>query len=252
MKAAVNGTLNLSFLDGWWDEAYTPEVGWAIGEAAYENEAEQDRIEAQAVYNLLEREIVPKFYDRDAAALPRKWIAMMKKSIHKLGAYFNTHRMVAEYSERFYLPAHRAGTGLRANGERRTRDLAAWRRRIAAAWPEVGVRCEKPALTREIGAGDRVTLTVRANLAALAPEDVRVEICHGILDGGGQMTQMQLLEMSASHAGDAGNKEHIFTADFLCAQSGRIGYACRILPRHPDLVHPYTPFHLTWEQDVPR
>lgn len=251
MKAAVNGTLNLSFLDGWWDEAYTPEVGWAIGEASYESEAEQDRIEAEALYNLLERGIVPKFYDRDDSGLPCNWIAMMKNSIHKLGAYFNTHRMVAEYTERFYLPAHQAGNGLRANGERRARDLAAWRRRISAAWPEVRVRCEKPDLTGELGAGDRVTLTVRAFLASLTPEDVRVEICPGDLDGGGQMREMQTLEMRPAGGGadpaGAENREHLFTADLICAHSGRIGYACRILPRHPDLVHPYTPFHLTWE-----
>lgn len=247
MKAAVNGTLNLSFLDGWWDEAYTPEVGWAIGEAAaYESEAERDRIEAEALYNLLERDIVPKFYDRDASGLPLRWIAMMKNSIRKLGSYFTTHRMVAEYAEKFYLPAHRAGASLRMDGERRARDLAAWRHRIAEAWPSIRVCCEKPALMGEIGVGERVTLAVRAHLAGLAPADVRVEICHGVLDGGGQMANTQVLE---TRPAGVENGEHRFSADLVCAHSGRIGYACRILPRHPDLVHPYTPFHLTWEKE---
>ncbi|MFH0765987.1 MAG: alpha-glucan family phosphorylase, partial [Calditrichota bacterium] len=105
MKAAANGALNVCTLDGWWAEAYTPEVGWAIGSGqTYEDTELQDKIEAEAYYDLLEKEVLPLFYDRDRTDLPRRWIAMMKESMKKIGGYFNTHRMVMEYCERYYIP----------------------------------------------------------------------------------------------------------------------------------------------------
>ena len=116
MKAAANGALNVSVLDGWWDEGYAPDVGWAIGSGeVYGDPEEQDRVECEALFNLLENEIVPMFYERDRSGLPREWIAMMKASIRKLGAFFNTQRMVREYTESCYLPAHRAGVRLSAD-----------------------------------------------------------------------------------------------------------------------------------------
>jgi len=126
MKAGANGALNVSILDGWWDEGYSPDLGWAIGSGeTYGDPEEQDRVECEALYNLLENEIVPLFHDRDRGGLPRAWIAMMKVSIRKLGAYFNTHRMVQEYTETSYLPAHRAGSRLSANDYSAARELTA-------------------------------------------------------------------------------------------------------------------------------
>jgi starch phosphorylase len=107
MKAALNGVLNCSILDGWWAEAYTPEVGWAIGDGAgAASDEEQDAVDSDALFRLLEEEVVPAYYDRDEDGLPRRWIAMMRASIAELGAQFNTNRMVCEYVERLYLPAH--------------------------------------------------------------------------------------------------------------------------------------------------
>jgi len=111
MKAAVNGIPNLSVLDGWWAEAYQPEVGWAIGdgEAAVDHAAQDDR-EARSLYELLENGVVPAFYDRDADGIPRRWTAMMKASIRVLAPVFNTHRMVREYTESYYLEAGKSST----------------------------------------------------------------------------------------------------------------------------------------------
>jgi starch phosphorylase len=107
MKAAMNGALNCSILDGWWAEGYSPDVGWAI-DGGEGDEATQDERDCDALYVLLEQEIVPLFYDRGEAALPGRWVEMMKSSIARLGAAFNTHRMVSEYVTRLYLPAHRS------------------------------------------------------------------------------------------------------------------------------------------------
>ncbi len=141
MKAAVNGALNLSVLDGWWAEGYSPDCGWAIGSGeAYEDPEENDAVEAEALYTLLEREVIPAFYARDSSGRPREWTGMMTASIRRLGGEFNTGRMVREYAERAYLPAHRAAEALSAGAGAGARDLAAWRQRMAAAWPAVSVR----------------------------------------------------------------------------------------------------------------
>ena len=106
MKLLANGGLNLSILDGWWDEAYDREVGWAIGNGEeYSNPEYQDQVESEALYHILENDVVPLFYDRDAAGIPRGWLAKMKASMKRLSPIFSTNRMVAEYAERFYLPA---------------------------------------------------------------------------------------------------------------------------------------------------
>jgi starch phosphorylase len=107
MKAAMNGALNVSILDGWWAEGYAPELGWAIGGTEeHADEAAGDAADAAALLGLLEHEVIPAFYDRDGAGLPRRWLAMMRESIAQVGERFNTGRMVAEYVERYYLPAH--------------------------------------------------------------------------------------------------------------------------------------------------
>ena len=170
MKAAANGALNVSILDGWWDEGYSPDLGWAIGSGEmYGDPEEQDRVECEALYNLLENEIVPLFHDRDRGGLPRAWIAMMKASIRKLGAYFNTHRMVQEYTETSYLPAHRAGSRLSANDYSAARELTAWRERAASAWPGVTIRVEETRKHKEMRVGDTVGVAVRVRLGASLP-----------------------------------------------------------------------------------
>ena len=115
MKAGMNGVLNCSVLDGWWPEAYTPEIGWAVGEG-FESpvEEEQDGHDRESLFRLLEEEVVPAFYDRDPGGVPERWVAMMKASIAAVGTTFNTHRMVAEYAEQYYLPAHREADAVRA------------------------------------------------------------------------------------------------------------------------------------------
>ena len=244
MKAAINMTMNLSFLDGWWDEAYTPDAGWAIGEAAEtEGEAERDRIEAQAIYNLIEREIAPKFYDRDDMGLPRKWIAMMKSALKKLAPVFNTHRMVAEYTERMYLPAHRAGARLSARGAAPAKSLAAWRGRIARDWHAVRICVEAMGADKEVKAGDRVPVSARVHLGDLKPSDVSVELYHGELDGAAGTLTGAAVEMTTDHAR---GPEFVYRADMVCPRSGQHGWTVRVLPRHPDLVHPHTPPFLTW------
>jgi len=249
MKAAANGALNVSILDGWWDEGYSPDLGWAIGSGeTYGDPEEQDRVECEALYSLLENEIVPLFYERDRGGLPRDWIGMMKASIRKLGAHFNTHRMLQEYTELSYLPAHRAGSRLSAENFSAARELAAWRERTASAWPGVAIRVEETSKHKEMLVGDTVGVTVRVRLGKLTPADVAVEIRYGAYNPAGEVRFGTVLP--ARHDGRDGDEE-IYRAEIPCAGSGRYGYAARVLPRHPDLANALTPLRMTWEEALP-
>jgi starch phosphorylase len=245
MKAAANGGLNVSILDGWWSEGYAPDTGWAIGSGeVYKNAEEQDQFECEALYNLLENEIVPLFYERDKGGLPRGWIDMMKSSMRKLGATFNTARMVEEYAERFYLPAHRAGVRLAKEGFASAKELSAWRSRVAAEWSRVSIRVDGAKPAGDLLVGSRVAVTVRASLGALSAGDIAVEVYYGMLDTAGEVRNGEIVR--ARHEGREG-KEEIFRAEIPCQVSGRFGFAARILPRNPDIVNPLTPLLLTWE-----
>ena len=245
MKATANGALNVSVLDGWWCEGYALDTGWAIGSGeVYGDPEEQDAIECEALFNLLEQEIVPLFYERDKGGLPREWISMMKSSMRKLGSYFNTHRMVQEYVETCYLPAHRAGRRLAGNGFAAAKALAAWRARVTAEWSRLSVRVEDARREKEIPVGADVGVAVRADLGPLSADDVSVEIYHGPLDTSGEIRNGEIVR--AWHDGRDGNGD-IFRAEIPCRITGRYGFGARILPRHPDLVNPYTPLLLTWE-----
>jgi starch phosphorylase len=245
MKAAANGGLNVSILDGWWSEGYAPDTGWAIGSGEmYKNAEEQDQFECEVLYNLLENEIVPLFYERDKGGMPRGWIDMMKTSMRKLGATFNTARMVEEYTERFYLPAHRAGVRLAKEGFASAKELSAWRSRVAAEWSRVSMRVEGAKPAGDLLVGSRVAVTIRASLGALSTGDVAVEVYYGMLDTAGEVRNGEIVR--ARHEGREGDEE-IFRAEIPCRVSGRFGFAARILPRNPDIVNPLTPLLLTWE-----
>jgi starch phosphorylase len=246
MKATANGVLNLSVLDGWWDEAYRPDVGWAIGRGeTYDDREYQDQVEAEALYNLLERDVVPLFYERDTGGLPRRWIARMKASIGSLCHYFNTHRMVQEYTERFYLPGAERYQQLTADDAARAQALAAWRTRVEAGWPQVSVEAVETESFNELQVGDTFHARARVCLGSLTPEDVRVELYLGRVDGTGELVDAQATLMQPSGQSEAGS--FLFEADdVICFASGQHGYTVRVLPHHSDLTTPFLPGLIVW------
>jgi starch phosphorylase len=245
MKAAANGVLNLSTLDGWWEEAYLPEVGWAIGRGeTYDDPDYQDQVEAEALYDLLERDVVPTFYERGADGLPRRWIARMKASIGNLCHYFNTHRMVGEYTKRFYLPAASRYQQLTADGMARAKALAAWKARVQASWPQVRVETVETATFTELKAGDEVQVQARVRLGALTPDDVTVELWLGRVNDRGEIVAAEATPMPP--VGPAGDGSWHFAASIVPYQSGLHGYTVRVLPRHPDLTTPFVPGLIVW------
>ncbi len=255
MKAAANGSLNVSTLDGWWDEAWrTPRpasepIGWAIGNGeSYSDPAQQDQVEAEALYDLLERDVVPAFYERAADHLPRRWVARMKSSLKNLCHTYNTHRMVRDYTERFYLPAFERFAAMEAGSASAARGLAAWLGVVRREWPRVSVEileestpCGK--LDRKVG--DLITVRARVSLGDLSPQDLAVELVLGALDASGELSQPAVFPMHP--AGSSTPRQHIFEAISVpCCRSGLQGYTLRVLPHHPDLAARFVPGLICW------
>ncbi len=248
MKAAANGALNLSTLDGWWDEAwsrYNHRIGWAIGRGEiYDQRDYQDMVEAEALYDVLERDVIPTFYDRGRDRIPRRWIERMRSSIANLCHFFNTHRMVREYTERFYLVCNALYRALAENDAARARALAAWLARVRAAWHEVRVEAVERGLT-DLLVGQRAQVRVRVHLGPLNPDDVKVELYVGKLDSDGNIVDPVTAPLGPT--GERSGNSWIFEGSLSpCMRSGRHGYTVRILPSHPDLVSPFLPNLITW------
>jgi starch phosphorylase len=245
MKAAVNGALNCSILDGWWDEGYSPEVGWAIGNREeYDDPGLQDWIESQALYELLETEIAPLFYTRGRDGLPRGWIRKMKDSMRILGAAFNTSRMLLDYSQSMYLPAMQKHADLGADGLARASALAKWRNKIDREWPLVAVKSvESP--EDDLQVGDRLIVTAQVQLGALTTEDVKVELYYGQVDSQGNFEEAHIEPMAPGEAADGVTP---YSGHIPCERSGRFGMAVRILPHHPDLCHSMLPGLIHWAE----
>ncbi len=192
MKLLPNGGLNLSILDGWWDEGYKREVGWAIGNGEeYSDEDYQDQIESRALYNLLENDVVPLFYDCDDEGMPRRWIAKMKTSMKKLTPVFSTNRMVAQYAEDFYIPAHERHQRLAEDNCKKVYKLVEWRKRIRANGSSVKVTLISPEHPGELVVGEKLKVEARIALGAIQPGDVRVQLYYGTVDSEGKIVSGQ-------------------------------------------------------------
>lgn len=246
MKLLANGGLNLSVLDGWWAECYEPSVGWAIGSGEeYADPNYQDRVEADALYHLLESEVVPLFYDRDSSGLPRRWIEKMKCSMKTLSPRFSTNRMVVEYLERFYLPAHRRRMRLAEDGARRVRDLVEWRRRVFAHGSEVSILSVESNIPPEVAVGDKLAVTAAVRFGSLSPSDFRVQIYFGAVDPNGQIIEGSATDMTLEESSGGVSR---YRGEVECLHSGSCGFAVRIVPFHEDAILPYELPWIYWAE----
>jgi starch phosphorylase len=238
MKAVANGALHVGTLDGWWDEAYRTGLGWAIGDRrSYEDADYQDQLESSSLYDVLEREVVPLFYERDAAGLPQGWISRMRASMGGLPPVFNTDRMVHEYLTRFYEPAARDVRRLSENRFGSTREVAAWAARVRDEWPRVHV-ARVGGLADTVAAGTELAIEADVALGGLRPEEVDVHLAHGLLDGDGILVGPTLTPLELQ--GSAEDGLHRFGVRGVRGErSGRHGYAVRVTPRHPTLPMPF-------------
>jgi len=232
MKAALNGAVNCSVLDGWWDEAYNGTNGWTIGSAHISEDYEyQDRVDASSLYELLEREIAPRFYDHSDGPAPRRWTERIKASITSLGPLVTADRMVEDYAEVLYEPAAGQARDLSANGFERARALAAWKAKVRAAWTDVKViEVEGDGQAAEVG--NERTVTAKVQLGRLDPNDVKVQLAHGQVGPNDELEEPAFVDMQP--AGTDG-EIHTYIGAFAARASGLYGFAVRVVPAHPDL-----------------
>lgn len=231
MKASMNGVLNCSVPDGWWDEAYTPEIGWIVGRGeSYDDAETQDLVETKALYDRIENVIAPLFYDRQDDGLPRRWISMMKESMKVICPFFNTNRMLAEYSDRYYIQSCESWNALAADSWAGARELSAWKEKIRAAWRTVRVeRVESPDEDRPLTVGDVMPVRVVISADGLEPEDLAVELHAGRFTGENGLDETSSDRISF-HDREKGFL--VYSGSFKCSYSGTQGFTVRVLPCH--------------------
>ncbi|MEV3988944.1 glycosyltransferase family 1 protein [Streptomyces sp. NPDC049837] len=231
MKAALNGCLNLSVLDGWWDEWYEPDFGWAIptADGPTTDEDRRDDLEAAALYELIEQRVAPRFYDRNGSGLPERWIEMVRRTLANLGPKVLAGRMVREYVERLYAPAALAHRSLDTGA---ARELAAWKARVRAAWPRVAVdhvEVDEANGTAELGT--TLALRVRVALGDLQPEDVEVQAVAGRVDTDDRLRDAQTVPLKPAGGPDQQGR-WVYEGPLTLDRTGPFGYTVRILPTH--------------------
>jgi starch phosphorylase len=239
MKAALNGGLNLSILDGWWNEFYDGENGWAIASADGDGDgAERDAIEADALYDLIENQIVPRFYDRNADGVPERWVQAIRHTLATLSPALSADRMVREYVERFYVPATALQRALRADGYQPARDLAAWKARVSDAWP--GVAVVHVDANSESRLGEELRVDARVRLNGLTPSDVSVQLVYGRTGSGDELTDARTHELQQVPGSEfpAEADELEYRGTLPLDHTGAFGYTVRIVPRNALLISP--------------
>ncbi|MHB1318446.1 MAG: alpha-glucan family phosphorylase [Anaerolineae bacterium] len=234
MKACMNGGIHVSSFDGWWYEGYSPEVGWRIGNGeVYSDDAAGDLVEAEALYDLLEKDIVPLFYDHGVNGIPHAWVAKMKRSMADVGPRFNTQRMLQEYHDGLYRPSMERLVRLEENDAVRARALSDWLARVRAAWAQVRFTDVRSDAHDGITVRQQVTFSTHVQLGTLGPADVAVQVCLGSADASGEITNYEIADMAYVRTEEDGAHHYEVSARF--DTSGLNGYTIRVLPNHPDL-----------------
>ncbi len=247
MKAAMNGSLNLSVLDGWWDEADYQRTGWAIGHGeVYPDPNYQDRVEANALYNLLEKEIVPLFYQRDEKGIPRGWVHKMKDAIRLNCPQFNTARMVRDYAIAAYFPASERYFVMKQNNYAPTREMARWKEAIFQHWYRIKIKSIDVSENSQIFVEQPVSVTAEIDLAALKPEDVELQLYKGKINDKGEIVDGTSYRME--YIGQDDSRSSIYQGQIVYRSSGLQGLSLRVLPKHQNLSSPYELGLILWPE----
>jgi len=246
MKVVANGGLNISVLDGWWDEAYDSNNGWAVGNGeVYDDPEYQDEVESLSVYNILEEEVIPLFYKRGEDGLPLEWLARIRGSMKSIIPEFNTNRMVKDYAEKYYHTGYVNFTRYSDDSFKVTKNMAAWKEKIKSIWDDAAVLDLNIEGTADIRVGSKTKVRAEIRLGRIDPEDVQVELVFGYIDRSGDISEGVASPMHK--ISDKGKGVFLYEGQMLCLNSGRFGYSVRIKPHHSDMVRKFDPeLPLTW------
>jgi glycogen phosphorylase len=237
MKASANGSLNLSVLDGWWDEAYQGDNGWAIGSGEeYENPEQQDDIESLALYDLLEESVRPVFYERGVDDVPREWIKMMKRSLQTICPVFNSHRMVSDYVETSYIPAAKNYFQLSHNGYTSLREMVAWKKAIRNDWTSIKVLNVYLDGEKELFKDRDVDVVVTVDTEGHNADEFKVELLHGPVDLWENFKVRHQTTLLPDTSASTKSNEVLFKGSIRLSHTGLYGYAVRLTPFHWNLA----------------
>ena len=244
-KAALNGALNCSVLDGWWDEMFDGENGWAISSAeSLEDLERRDEVEANSLYEILEHQIVPLFYERVEGPVPRRWVRRVKSALVSLGPQVVASRMVRDYVQHMYEPVAQRADVLNAEGHARARSLAEWKARVQKGWGRVHVDAvESDSALADLGSPRVVSADV--SLGTLTGDDVQVQLTHGPVGPNDEIVEPAVVTMDL--VGLADKEGHYrYSGSFICEKAGRYGFSVRVVPSHPDLADPAETGCVVW------
>ncbi|MDH5511867.1 MAG: alpha-glucan family phosphorylase [Gammaproteobacteria bacterium] len=243
-KAGINGVINLSVLDGWWGEGYNGDNGWAITPHGPQyDKTYRDREEAQELLDIMEKQVIPLYYQRNGHGYSEQWVKKSKSSMKSLIPRFNAQRMVMDYVRNYYAPAKRQRQMMLGNKFARAIEIAAWRKRLDQSWPKVSIWLDNDGQT-QIRAGEPLVLRVKARLNGLHPDDVLVECLVGYESENGEFTKLDSHIFAADTAGDSG--ETLFKLDLYPRLPGLQYYKIRMFPFHPALSHRFESGYMIW------
>jgi len=245
MKAAVNGAINFSVLDGWWCEGYNGENGWVVGSTDTYNDLEyQNEMESRSIYELLEKEIVPLFYDRGQDDLPRGWITKMKACMQTVGPMFNTNRMIEDYTRKFYVPSMELTEKMKANDYELAKKKTEWQSNIERNWSKVSIiSADDNVNNKSIRVGSPMKIRAKVNLAGIAPEDVFVQVYAGYLNTKNVLSNEIFVNMKMVSKEQDGT--YIYESEAPAKIVGHCGYTIRVVPQYMDKVE-YIPGIIKW------
>ncbi|MFI5272936.1 MAG: alpha-glucan family phosphorylase [Ktedonobacterales bacterium] len=242
-KAALNGIPNLSILDGWWEEGYTGDNGWALGERRDYADADiRDDADAAALYETLERDVVPRYFERDADGVPQAWVALMKAAIMSCAPRFSMRRMVKDYVNQLYINALRLGARIDAGNYALARDLASWKSATRDAWAGVALDVRAPREGR-LAIGQPVEVAALVRLGSLKPDDVRVELMVA-RDEDGAVREPRVVALERQ--GKPQDGLYRYTGRLQPGRTGSLVYGVRVIPTHPGLPTPYEMGMVRW------
>ena len=247
MKAAPNGGINLSVLDGWWREGYNGNNGWAIGAEIDDGSVEfQNEVDASSLYQLLENQIIPLYYAKPDGKLPLAWLQLMRESIRSVTPVFNTQRMVKEYTERLYIPAAKSYENFSRDGCDAATQLSQWKSQIRKDWPQVQIFDVQISNKdrQNVLVGESLQICARVHLGAVDPQHVRVEAYHGEIDDGDIRNPTPTVLNQSSKAN--GDGDYIYEGSVPATESGAYGFSVRVVPTHPYLMQAHELRLITW------
>ena len=235
-KAAVNGVINFSILDGWWNEGYNGKNGWIIGDSKLYNDYErQDDSDSDTIYSILEKEIIPVFFERNEHNVPEKWVKLMKESIRSVLPIYNTDRMVSEYFTKLYYPAIKLHQKLTVHNYQKANELVLWKNKIKNDWQSVSIKLQSAKKKYDINCGDKIHVSAEVLLTEnIKPQDIKVEIYYGILSND-KIISPVIIEMNMLEK--LSDNSYLYQGSIEPKDSGNYGFTLRIVPTHPDLLH---------------